>query len=117
MEWKILYSEGSFSSDDGGPEMVPKTDVQAILVRDELIGRRIEARNDFYIWAAHGWRGCDYAGFYDYLMQPGAKIVLFGRTMADPAWRELWTRAFRDPDFAPKSARYPYEHGPMEAFL
>lgn len=117
MEWKILYSNHSFSAEEGPPESAPKCDVQVILVRDDMVGRRIESRNDFYIWTDHGWRGCDYAGFFDYLMQPGTKIVLFGRSIPDPDWRALWTRATQDPDFPPKSACYPYENIPSEAFL
>lgn len=117
MDWKILYSDDHYSDEDGPPENAPKIDVQAIIVRDTLIGRRIEARSDYYIWVPSrgGWRGVDTFGLFDYLATPGSKIVLFGRVLSDPDWRSLWTLATQDPDFPIKSSGYGYEPIPRRS--
>ena len=82
MEWKIFYSNSTYSSDDGPPELAPKRDVQTVAVADDTCGRRIERGDNFYVYR-HGWRGCDQFGLYDYLIEPGYKIVLFGRSLTD----------------------------------
>jgi hypothetical protein len=113
VEWKIFYGEGAtYSDEDGPPELAPKRNVQTIAVANELVGRRIERGNDFYIMTGHGWRGCDQFGLFDYLIEPGAKVVLFGRSLADDEYREVLDRATRDPDLPEKSAFLPEERRP-----
>lgn len=111
MEWKIFYSDSTYSNEDGPPELAPKRDVQTIAVADEVCGRRIERGNDFYVYR-HGWRGTDQFGLFDYLIEPGSKIVLFGRSLSDDEYRKVWDIASKDPDLPPKSAYLPDERKP-----
>ena len=107
MKWKIFYPDGaSYSSDDGDPALAPKRGVQAIAVTDSMIGRRIERSENFYIWtpANGGWRGADKFGLFDYLIDPGYKIVLFGRTLSEDEYRKIWDRVSNDSDLPPRSA-------------
>lgn len=115
MQWKIYYSNSTYSDEDGPPASAPKRDVQAIVVRDDAIsGRYIERSNDYYIWTPHngGWRGVDMFGLFDYLSEPGTKIVLFGRTLMNEAFAKIWQRASKDQDLPAKSAFLPNERRP-----
>lgn len=113
-DWKIFYSEGTYSDEDGPPENAPKRDVQTIAVKCETSGRRIERGSDYYIWVPDRgvWRGVDFFGMYDYMIDPGFKLVLYGRVLSDKEYSEIWTRATKDPDLPPKSAYMPYERKP-----
>lgn len=106
MEWKIFYQESTYSSKDGLPEHAPKRNVQVIAVQDESLGKRIERSNDYYIWTPSNgkWRGVDQFGLFDYLIEPGYKIVLFGRTLSDDEYRAIWDRVLNDTEMPPKSA-------------
>ena len=106
MLWKIYYSDSTYSDEDGPPELAPKRNVQTIAVADKTVGRRIERGNDFYIYTDHGWRGCDQFGLFDYLIDPGNKIVLFGRSLAYDEYCAVLSRATQDPDLPPKSAQF-----------
>jgi len=105
MQWKIYYADGS--SYYGEPELAPKRGVQAILIKDELVGRRIESSRDYYVyWPERGgWRSVDHFAFYEYLFEanPPTKIVLFGSVMDDGEYRALWDIISNDPDLPPKS--------------
>jgi len=104
LNWRIYYGDGSTYSDaDGPPELAPKRNVQTIAQANELVGRRIERGADHYVWTDHGWRACDFFGLFDYLIQPGAKVVLFGRSLSDAEYRAVLDRACKDPDLPPKS--------------
>lgn len=111
MEWKIFYADGAYSDEDGLPEDAPKRGVQAIAVADPDIGRRIERSEDHYIWTPEngGWRGVDKFGLFDYLIESGVKIVLFGRTISEDDYRAIWDRVSRDSDLPPRSAISPSE--------
>lgn len=112
MDWKIFYSNGSTYS--GNPEFAPKTKVQAIIVKDDLIGRRIESSSDQYIYSQErgGWRGVDKYTLYEYLTEPGYKIVLFGSVMIDSDFRKLWDKIANDTDLPPKSGNLRNERTP-----
>ena len=104
--WKIFYGDGStFTDKDGRLELVPKCNVQGIAVEDDTLGRRIESSEDFYIWTPEngGWRGANHFRMAEYLMEPGYKLVLFGRTLDDMDFRKLWDRISRDTYLPPKS--------------
>lgn len=100
--WKIFYPNSTYT---GAPELAPKTGVQAIIVSDERVGRRVERADDFYIWAPEngGWRGANHFRLSEYLQEPGYKIVLFGRTISDDDYAEVMRRATDDKDLPPKS--------------
>jgi hypothetical protein len=47
----------------------------------------------------------DKFGLFDYLIEPGFKVVLFGRTLTDDEYRAVWDKVCRDPDLPPKSGK------------
>lgn len=114
MEWKIFYSASTYSDEDGPPELAPKRDVQTIAVANDVAGVRIERGTDFYIWVPErgGWRGVEQFGLYDYLIDPGFKIVLFGRVLSENDYGAVWKLAAHDPDLPAKSAFLPDERKP-----
>lgn len=103
--WKIFYEDDTYSSNDGLPENAIKTGVQAIIVSDGRVGRRIESTEDFYIWTPEngGWRGANHFRMSEYLYGKGFKIVLFGRTLTNEAYAEVMQRAAHDLELPPKS--------------
>ena len=108
MKWKVWYDGGlTFSSDDGPPTRAPKRGVQAIACADREAGRVICRSSDFYIWSVFdgqsGWQGVDMFGLFDYLSEPGAKVVLFGRTIGNVEYRQLLNRIVDDPDLPVKT--------------
>jgi hypothetical protein len=107
MRWKIFYSSSTYSDADGPPELAPKRDVQAVLVEDSVSGRRIERSNNYYVWTPErgGWRGVDKFGLFDYLIEPGARVVLFGRTLSDDEYEDILVRSGQDDYLPPKSAK------------
>jgi hypothetical protein len=105
MKWKVFYGgDATYSDEDGPPQLAPKRNVQCISVEDSARGRRIEYSENYYILTDHGWRGCDKFGLFDYLIEPGFKVVLFGRSLSDEDYTAVWHRASRDPYLPPKSA-------------
>jgi hypothetical protein len=113
MRWQIFYGDGSEYKDcDGPPELAPKRNVQTIAVENGIVGRRLERGDNFYIMTDHSWRGCDQFGLYDYLIEPGAKIVLFGRSLNDAEYREILDRSARSDYLPVKNAWLPEERKP-----
>lgn len=115
MKWIIYYGDGSrYTNEDGVPELAPKRNVQAIAVADDKVGRRIERSNDFYVYVPDRgiWRGVEQFGLYDYMIDDGFKIVLFGRTLADKEYSDVWHRATHDTELPLKSAFTPDERKP-----
>lgn len=107
-DWKIFYADGTtYSSNDGKPENAVKIGVQAIIVSDDRVGRRVESSEDFYIWTPDngGWRGANHFRMSEYLYEKGSKVVLFGRTMSDEQYADVMRRAQNDHELPPKSAR------------
>jgi len=110
MRWQIFYGDGSDYKDcDGPPELAPKRNVQTIANENELVGRRLERGDNFYVWTEHGWRGCDQFGLFDYLIDPGAKVVLFGKSLSDGEYRAILDLSARSDYLPQKSARHPEE--------
>ena len=104
MRWKVYYSDGTTYCDMDGPiEDAPKRGVIIVASECDLMGRKYDRSTDYYCWFDYGWRGVDIFGMYDYLTQPGYKVVLFGRTVEDSVWRELWDIATRD-DYLPRKS-------------
>jgi hypothetical protein len=99
--WKIYYSSGTYSGDD--PGFAPARDVQVIVQSDKNNGWFIQTGSDYYIWRDERWWGVDYPGLFDYLIEPGWKRVLFGRTIDGEEYNRIMSRAMRDPDFPEKT--------------
>ncbi len=108
MEWRIYYGDGStFDDEDGPPELAPARDVQVIVVHDDDVLWATQTGSDYYVWDDRGsgsrWWGVDKFGLYDYLIEPGYKIVLFGRTIANEEFAEIFKRAKEDPTWGKKA--------------
>lgn len=86
LRWRIYYADGStFDSTEGGAEKAPALGVVSIvMLRDNSQGQ---------------WYGGDQYGLTQYLIEPGWKRVLLGRTLPDDEFVEISGRAANDPDF------------------
>jgi hypothetical protein len=92
--WVIYYGDGSTqSSEDCSPWEVPARNVQIIAQEDESVGQRFERSSDYYWWTEEGWRGGDIFGLFDYLIEPGHKRVLFGRSINLSEYQAIVQRA------------------------
>ena len=102
--WKIFYPDSTYMGD---PELAPKLGVQAIIVSDPHVGRRVERADDFYIWTPEngGWRGANHFRLAEYLQSPGYKVVLFGRTIGNEEYADVLDRATNDKDLPPKTGK------------
>jgi hypothetical protein len=115
--WKIWYDDGGTYTDrDGPPESAPGRGVQVIATIDESVGWRLVRSADYYIFSPQigGWEGVDSFGLWDYLADPGHKVVKFGRTIGNREYEDILDRATHDPDFPRKSAWRPSERRPAD---
>mgnify|MGYP001822894045 CR=1 FL=1 len=106
-KFKIWYDDGSTYS-DGPPELAPKRGVQVIAQSDKDCGRTICRSDDFYVYQEYdgvwSFQGVDQFGLYDYLIEPGYKLVLFGRTIGNDEYRSILQCAVNDPDLPAKTS-------------
>lgn len=110
LRWRIYYGDGS-TFDPGNPFDAPALNVQMIANSDRNHGWSLCRSNDYY-WYLEDideWQCGDLFGLYDYLMLPGHKKVLFGRTIPSSEYQEILTRAMNDPDIPQKTGWYPRE--------
>lgn len=95
----IFYGDGTtFSGDMDKAETV---NVQAI-AQDGPMGWHVASHTDFYVLRDEGFVGVDEAGYWDYMMHPGKKFVLFGRTIHTPVFQDIFQKALA---FADKKRR------------
>lgn len=69
-------------------------------------------RSDNFYWWLHEsdtWQSGDIFGLWDYLIEPGPKRVLFGRTIANAEFRRIFDRAMNDPEIPQKTGWWPHE--------
>jgi len=110
IDWKVYYGDGStISSNDSEAEDIPSRNVICIVNKHEDVGRQIVTRHD-YFWFDGFWTGGDIFGLFDYLLCPGWRKVLFGRTIKTDQYDQIVKRALKDPDFPVKSANLPGEN-------
>jgi hypothetical protein len=105
--FRIYYDGGE--TYDGDPWLAPALGVLVIVERDPDHGRRLIARKDFYTWRGERWWAVDHIGFYDYLIAPGPRKVIFGRMIKNEEWYDAMRRADDDPDFPTRTAWGPDE--------
>ena len=109
-DFKVWYDNGATYT--GPPEQAPKRGVICIAQKDPDCGRTICRSDDFYIYSIFdgrpGWQGVDQFGLHDYLIEPGYKLVLFGRTIGNNEYKEILRKAIYDPDLPVKS---PWDSG------
>lgn len=101
MRWKVYYGDGSTFA--GVVEDAPARDVQIIVQSSKDHGWQALSGTDYYIWRGDRWAGADQFGMYDYLIEPGWKRVLFGRTLTNDEFDAVWQRAMSDPGMPPKT--------------
>jgi hypothetical protein len=113
MQWKLFYADGSTYSDaDGPPDLAPGRGVQVAIQANIEIGREILHGHDYYYWRDGQWWGNDDKSSYalwDYLSEPGLKVVKFGRIMRREDFFVICKRAMDDPYLPVKTARLPRE--------
>jgi hypothetical protein len=112
IRWRIWYEGGATFSDlDGIAFDAPARGVQAIAQAEPSVGRQINAHRDFYWWRPEKgqWFGGDIFGLWDYLVEPGPKKVIFGRSVKNEEYDAVIKRVLADPDLPAKTARLPEE--------
>ncbi len=101
-DWRIYYGDGStVDNNQSAPHEVPKGDVQFIRQRRSPGDSRFEhvRGEDYYCWDGGRWIGRSHSGFWQYLLNPGLKIVLFGYELPHEQWNKIVIAATNDPDF------------------
>jgi hypothetical protein len=97
INWRVYYGDGStFSNEDGAPEMAPCSRVIAVAFYDQDNRRRVCHQADYYLWGDGRWYSADASGFWQYMQEPGPKVVKFGREIGDIKYREVMTFALSD---------------------
>jgi len=112
LAWRIYYGDGTaYDNRDGDAYAAPARDVQIVCVADRDNGWTLRDNVDFYWYVpdADTWHGGDLFGLFDYLIMPGAKRVLFGRTITTQEFRAIHRRAC---DEWNKTAAYSNERQP-----
>lgn len=112
MEWKIYYSDGTYSSDQGPPESVSPYDVQVIVQPDNNqsvgnVGCLLLRLHDWYYYRTDSkeWAGGDLHGILDLFMAREPIVALCqGRRIPVNQFNAIYERAKDDPDFPRKSA-------------
>lgn len=95
--WKIYYGDGTtFSSEQGSPESAPCTRVICVAWYDEDKRRKLSHQADYYVYGDGRWFSADMSGLLQYLMEPGFKVVKFGREIGDLAYRTIMSNAMND---------------------
>jgi hypothetical protein len=119
MKWKIYYDNGTaFSNRDGNVVDAPARGVQVIVQVDKYHGWYTETAYDYYIWddrgEGHKWIGVDFVGVIDYIIEPGWKCILLGRTVSNKRFNEIFQKAKNDLEFGKKTAFRRWEKKPIE---
>ncbi len=108
--WRIYYDDGStFDNSQGSPQDVPAYGVICIVYQNELIGRTIMQRKDWYYYASDEgqWWGSDLHGVLDRLLHRLPTIALCqGRNVSNKTYSKIMGMADKDPDFPPMSGKF-----------
>ena len=97
IDWKIYYGSGAtYSNEDGSPESAPCTRVICVAFYDDDNRRKICHQADYYLWDGRRWYSADASGFWQYMQEPGAKVVKFGREIGDLAYRTIMAKALNN---------------------
>ena len=115
MSWKIYYGDGSTYCDlDGPPELAPGRNVQVVAQWHQECGRQYLHSHDYYYWRPEQGRwvaNSDRSGWalWDYLQEPGFKVVKFGRDIPREDYFVICSQAHTDTYLAAKTAVLPDE--------
>lgn len=105
--FKIYYEGGNTYV--GAVETAPTREVQVIVQVEPEVGWSTTHSADYYVWRDGKWFGCDIFGLWDYLASDGLKKVLFGKTLLNHEFAEVFQRAKADRMFALKTGYLPNE--------
>ena len=105
LKWRIYYGDGTtVDSSQCDVYDVPARNVQVAASHtpdpQHSTGCLPVHRKDYYWWEpdCEEWSGGDLFGLFDYLIQPGPKKVLFGRTIEADDYRRIIKAACEDRD-------------------
>jgi hypothetical protein len=97
IDWKIYYADGStYSNEDGEAAFAPGGGVICVAWYDQDNRRRLAHGADYYICDEGRWFGVDAAGFWQYMAEPGHKVVKLGRMTGDLNFRLIMSKAMND---------------------
>jgi len=105
--FKIYYEGGNTYV--GAVETAPTRGVQIIVQSDPDVGWITTHTRDFYVWEQSQWVGVDIFGLWDYLASDGYKKVLFGKTVLNREFAEIFQTAKADKIYALKTGYLPNE--------
>lgn len=119
VEWRIYYSNfTTFDSTQGKPEDAPSFGVICIVFPDDIVGRQIMHRWDWYYYHSVDckWWGCDLTGLLDVLLHnlPFSALKQ-GRNVSNQDYAIIMGMADKDPDFPPRSGSVPIEQSGLSA--
>lgn len=107
--WKIYYDDGStFNNFQVSAIDAPSFGVICIVFPDDLVGRIILHRHDWYYWipSEGRWSGGDIHGLLDRLLHNlGTIAIKQGRSTSNATFRQIMGLADKDKDFPPKSGK------------
>lgn len=118
LRWRIYYDDDSVADNESTPDAfdVPALGVIAIVKADLEVGRLVVSECHYYCyrpdertWYGVGRGDTLSAGLVDYLIQPGPRKVIFGRTISNAKFDAIMKRALNDVDFPAKSASHSVE--------
>ena len=106
LRWRIYYGdESTIDSSQCDVYDLPVLNVQVAACHtddpEHSTGLMPIHRKDYYWWepseeSTGGWGGGDLFGLFDYLMRPGPRKVLFGRTIETETYKRIIKRACED---------------------
>jgi len=103
VKYKLFYADGSvYTDEDGPPENAPARGVMVAVQADDTVGLELVKGSDYYVYRPDGggWFGVDIFGLWDYLLDPGLKVVKFGRTINNKEYSDIIKQAMED-DYLP----------------
>lgn len=105
MWWKVYYSDGVFTSDDGTPYEAPRQDVQLIAQSHPAAGWEMIHGGDYFMWEPdrRGWWQGDIFTAMDHLIRAKKQCLLFGRIINDEEFARLLERV--NAELGPRAGR------------
>ncbi len=91
MSFTIYYSNGKVVTAEEPSSDIPARDIQVIVQNDPKSGPYLQSGSHHYVWQDGSWIGVDDFGLYDYLLESG--LVLFGRTITNKEYQEIYQQA------------------------
>jgi len=87
----IFYGDGTMF--EGPPEKADTTNVQAIVQKGKKNWHTVSHADFYCLDKEMGFYGVDEAGYYQYMFEPGYKLVMFGRTIDTEKFQKIFQTA------------------------